>query len=169
MSKGAYVTTSRDTHQACRVIKRAVISGLNSTGVNVRDLTTATAAINRFDVKGGNAAGAIHVQMSLDNPEQMEILFSEPPGVPVDTRRERADREPLLPRGLPASSVRGDGPGGLPAPSRSRPTRGALLENWDTVAIRRRQPRLVVDFSSSAPAFFFSGDSWTSSGWRPSP
>ena len=32
----------------------------------------------------------------------------------------------------------------------------SLLENWNTVAIRGRQPRLVLDYSSSAPAFFFS-------------
>ena len=36
MTQGSYVTVSRDTHHACRVFKRAVISGLNSTGVNVR-------------------------------------------------------------------------------------------------------------------------------------
>jgi mannose-1-phosphate guanylyltransferase/phosphomannomutase len=30
-----------------------------------------------------------------------------------------------------------------------------LLDNWNTVAIRGRQPRLVLDYSLSAPAFFF--------------
>ncbi|NLV72395.1 MAG: NTP transferase domain-containing protein, partial [Actinobacteria bacterium] len=51
VGKGSYVATSRDTHQASRVLKRAIISGLNSTGVNVRDLTTAPLAVNRFDIK----------------------------------------------------------------------------------------------------------------------
>jgi mannose-1-phosphate guanylyltransferase / phosphomannomutase len=155
ISKGSYITTSRDTHQACRVFKRAIISGLNSTGVNVRDLTTAPLAVNRFDIKGGNAVGGIHVQISLENPEQIEILFSEPPGVPIDGRRERAIenryfREDF--RRAPFEEM-----GQVVYPPRVIETyTNSLLENWNTVAIRGRQPRLVLDYSSSAPAFFFS-------------
>ncbi len=155
LTKGAYVTTSRDTHQACRVFKRAIISGLNATGINVRDLTTAPLAVNRFDIKGGNAIGGIHVQISLENPEIIEILFSEPPGVPIDGRRERAIenhyfREDF--RRAPFEEM-----GQVMYPPRAIETyTNSLLENWNTVAIRGRQPRLVLDYSSSAPAFFFS-------------
>jgi len=53
LKKGARVCTSRDAHPASRVIKRAIISGLNSTGVVVRDLRVASSAINRFEVKNG--------------------------------------------------------------------------------------------------------------------
>jgi mannose-1-phosphate guanylyltransferase/phosphomannomutase len=155
LDKGVYVTTSRDTHAACRVIKRAVISGLNSTGVNVRDLTTATIAISRFDVKGGNSAGAVHVQMSHENPEYMEILFSEPPGVPVDNRHERAIENHYFREDFRRAQF--EEMGEVVYPPRVVETyTGALLENWDTVSISRRQPRLVLDYSSSAPAFFFS-------------
>ncbi len=38
LSKDAVVTTSRDSHPASRVLKRAVIAGLNASGINVRDL-----------------------------------------------------------------------------------------------------------------------------------
>jgi mannose-1-phosphate guanylyltransferase / phosphomannomutase len=155
LTKGAYVTTSRDTHQACRVFKRAIISGLNATGINVRDLTTAPLAVNRFDIKGGNAIGGIHVQISLHDPETIEILFSEPPGVPIDGRRERAIenhyfREDF--RRAPFEEM-----GQVMYPPRAIETyTNSLLENWNTVSIRGRQPRLVLDYSSSAPAFFFS-------------
>jgi mannose-1-phosphate guanylyltransferase/phosphomannomutase len=155
ITKGAYVTTSRDTHQACRVFKRAIISGLNSTGVNVRDLTTAPLAVNRFDIKGGNAVGGIHVQMSLENPEQIEILFSEAPGVPIDTRRERAIENHYFREDFRRAAF--EDMGQVVYPPRVIETyTNSLLENWNTVAIRGRQPRLVLDYSSSAPAFFFS-------------
>jgi len=155
ISKGAYVTTSRDTHQVCRVFKRAIISGLNSTGVNVRDLTTAPLAVNRFDIKGGNAVGGIHVQMSLDNPEQIEILFSEPPGVPIDGRRERAIENHYFREDFRRAAF--EEMGQVVYPPRVIETyTNSLLENWNTVAIRGRQPKLVLDYSSSAPAFFFS-------------
>jgi mannose-1-phosphate guanylyltransferase/phosphomannomutase len=155
ITKGTYVTTSRDTHHACRVFKRAIISGLNSTGVNVRDLTTAPLAINRFDIKGGNAVGGIHVQISLENPEMIEILFSEPPGVPIDGRRERAIENHYFREDFRRAAF--EEMGQVVYPPRVIETyTNSLLENWNTVAIRGRQPRLVLDYSSSAPAFFFS-------------
>ncbi len=155
IGKGTYVTTSRDTHQACRVLKRAIISGLNSTGVNVRDLTTAPLAVNRFDIKGGNAVGGIHVQMSRENPEQVEILFSEAPGLPLDTRRERAIENHYFREDFRRAAFEEMGRVVYP-PRVIESYTNFLLENWNTVAIRGRQPRLVLDYSSSAPAFFFS-------------
>ncbi|MBN1321775.1 MAG: NTP transferase domain-containing protein [Thermoleophilia bacterium] len=155
VGKGTYVATSRDTHQACRVTKRAIISGLNSTGVNVRDLTMAPLAVNRFDIKSGNAVGGIHVRMSLENPEQIEILFSEAPGVPADGKRERAIENNYFREDYRRADF--EEMGQVVYPPRVIETyTNALLDNWNTVAIRGRQPRLVLDYSSSAPGFFFS-------------
>jgi mannose-1-phosphate guanylyltransferase/phosphomannomutase len=155
LSKGAWVSTSRDAHHACRVFKRAIISGLNSTGVNVRDLTIAPLAVNRFDVMGGNAVGGIHTQISLADPEQVEILFSEPPGVPIDSKRERAIENTYFREDFRRSDFEEMGEVAYP-PRIIQTYTNLLLENWDTVAIRGRQARLVLDYSSSAPSFFFS-------------
>ena len=150
-----YVTTSRDPHHACRVFKRAIISGLNSTGVNVRDLTIAPLAVNRFDIKSGNAIGGIHVQMCLENPEQIEILFSESPGVPLDGKKERAIENLYFREDFRRAAF--EEMGQVIYPPRAIETyTNSLLDNWNTVAIRGRQPRLVLDYSASAPAFFFS-------------
>lgn len=152
--KDSHVTTSRDTHHACRVFKRAIISGLNSTGVNVRDLTRATVSINRFDIKSGAAVGGIHVQMSLDSPDQIEILFSETPGVPLDGKKERAIENLYFREDFRRASLEEMGVVVYP-PRAIEIYTNALLENWNTVAIRGRQPRMVLDYSSSAPAAFF--------------
>ncbi len=167
ISKGSYVTTSRDTHQACRVFKRAIISGLNSTGVNVRDLTTAPLAVNRFDIKSGNAVGGIHVQMSLENPEHIEILFSEAPGVPLDGKRERAIENHYFREDFRRAAF--EEMGQVVYPPRVIETyTNSLLENWNTVAIRGGSPgwcsttRSRRRPSSSRPR-------WTSLGWRRSP
>jgi len=47
LKQGARVVTSREAPTACRMIKRAMISGLNSTGVDVADLRVLPASINR--------------------------------------------------------------------------------------------------------------------------
>jgi len=154
IGQGQYVTTSRETHHACRVFKRAIISGLNSTGVNVRDLTIAPLAVNRFDIKSGNAIGGIHVQLCLENPEQIEILFSESPGVPLDGKKERAIENIYFREDFRRAAFHEMGKVMYP-PRAIETYTNSLLENWNTVAIRARQPRLVLDFSASAPAFFF--------------
>jgi len=154
IGKGSHVTTSRDPHHACRVFKRAIITGLNSTGVNVRDLTVVPVSVNRFDIKSGSSVGGIHVQMSLDNPEQIEILFSESPGVPLEGKRERAIENHYFREDFRRASF--EEMGQVVYPPRAIETyTTSLLQNWNTVAIRGRQPKLVLDYSSSAPSFFF--------------
>lgn len=155
LPKGSYVTVSRDTHHACRVLKRAMTSGLNSTGVNVRDLTMVPLPVSRFDVKSGNATGSIHVRISLENPEQVEILFSEAPGVPIDTRRERAIENLYFREDFRRADFEEMGQIVYPPRVIEAYTR-AIQETWDAAAIRGRQPRLVLDYSTSAAAFFFS-------------
>jgi mannose-1-phosphate guanylyltransferase/phosphomannomutase len=120
----------------------------------VRDLTTAPLAVNRFDIKSANAIGGIHVQMSLENPELIEILFSEAPGVPIDGKRERAIENHYFREDFRRAAL--EEMGQVVYPPRVIETyTNSLLENWNTVAIRGRQPRLVLDYSLSAPAFFF--------------
>ncbi|MBC7293339.1 MAG: hypothetical protein H5T84_04375, partial [Thermoleophilia bacterium] len=156
LGKDSYVTTSRDTHHACRVFKRAIISGLNSTGVNVRDLTVAPVTVNRFDIKSGASVGGIHVQMSLESPDHIEIVFSERPGVPLDNRRERAVENFYFREDFRRASP--EEMGVVIYPPRALETyTTALLQNWNTALIRGRQPRLVLDYSWSAAAYFFAG------------
>lgn len=153
--KGSYVTVSRDTHHACRVLKRAITSGLNSSGVNVRDLTMVPLPVSRFDVRNGNAVGCIHVRISLENPEQVEILFSEALGVPIDTRRERAIENLYFREDFRRADFEEMGQIVYPPRVIEAYTR-AIRETWDTTAIQGRQLRLVLDYSASAAAFFFS-------------
>jgi mannose-1-phosphate guanylyltransferase/phosphomannomutase len=154
LSKGAVVTVSRDMERACQVVQRAVVSGLNSTGVSVRDLSSATPALSRYDLRAGNAAGAMHVHMSADSPEQMEILFSEPPGVPIDSRRERTIENHYFREDFRRAQFEEMGEVLYP-PGLWGGYAALLLQNWDTASIRRRQPRLVLDIASSSAAPFF--------------
>ena len=83
------MVTSRDAHPASRVIKRALICGLNSTGVVVRDLRVASSAVNRFEVKNGSSQGGLHVRISSWDPEMIQIQVFEPPGVNLSEKRQK--------------------------------------------------------------------------------
>jgi len=149
LPKGARVTTSRDAHPASRVFKRALICGLNSTGVVVRDLRVASSAINRFEVKNGNTQGGMHVRISPWDPEMAQIQVFEPPGVTISEKRQK-DIEKYYARQDFRRAFYSEF-GEIQFPDRAMETyvRG-LTRNLDMEAIRDRGFRLVIDYSGSA-------------------
>jgi len=148
LPKGAKVVTSRDAHPASRVIKRAMISGLNSTGVDVRDLRVSSPAVNRFEIKGGNAQGGLHVRISSWDPEVVQIQVFEPPGIPVGEKTQK-NIEKYYGRQDFRRAFYSE-MGRIQYPDRAAETyvRG-LTGSWDTDAIRKRGYRLVIDYSYS--------------------
>ena len=148
LKKGARITTSRDAHPASRVIKRALICGLNSTGVIVRDLRVASSAINRYEAKTGSAEGGLHVRISSWDPEMIQIQVFEPPGINLSEKRQK-DIEKYYGREDFRRAFYSEF-GELEFPDRAMETyvRG-LLNSWDTERIRSRAYRLVIDYSHS--------------------
>ena len=59
MKKGSTVVASRDTSRAARVLKRALMVGLNAAGVDVADLEVATVPVTRFGVRNENGEGGL--------------------------------------------------------------------------------------------------------------
>ena len=53
------VVTSRDSSRSARMLKRAMMAGLNSGGVNVVDLEVASVPVTRFVVRQGTPAGGV--------------------------------------------------------------------------------------------------------------
>jgi mannose-1-phosphate guanylyltransferase / phosphomannomutase len=81
LERGARVVTSRAASPSCRLIRRALLAGVNSTGVHAADLQVLPAAINRHLLKTGGYDAGIHVQPSAADPEVVEIRIFEPPGI----------------------------------------------------------------------------------------
>jgi mannose-1-phosphate guanylyltransferase/phosphomannomutase len=146
LKKGARVCTSRDAHPASRVIKRAIISGLNSTGVVIRDLRIASSAINRFEVKHGSAQGGVHVRIASWDPEMIQIQLIEPPGINLSEARQK-DVEKYYGRQDFRRAFYSEF-GEIPDRAMETYVRG-LLQSWDVHRIRSRAYRLVIDYSYS--------------------
>ncbi len=151
LPKGASVTTSRDAHPASRVIKRALISGLNSTGVVVRDLRVASSAVNRFEVKRGESQGGMHVRMASWDPESIQIQVFEPPGVDLSERRQKDVEKYYGRQDFRRAFYREFGEIQFPDRAVETYVRG-LRSSWDLERIRDRAYRLVVDCSYSPAA-----------------
>jgi len=87
--KAGMVLINRDAHYTPRMLKRAIISGLPSAGINVADVSTLPIPVARYMVHATNAAGGIHVRQSpLDN-RVVDIKFFDSQGLDIDTVAER--------------------------------------------------------------------------------
>lgn len=89
LPRGAVVTINRDAHYTPRMLKRAIVAGLPSAGVNVVDLQTVPIPVARFFTAASGAAGGIHVRLSpLDN-RVVEIKFFDERGLDISTASQR--------------------------------------------------------------------------------
>jgi mannose-1-phosphate guanylyltransferase/phosphomannomutase len=89
MKKGATVTASRDTSRAARALKRAMIAGLNASGVNVDDLQMAPVPVTRFQVRTERSQGGITVRLAAGDPQSVTIRFFDADGTDIDESRQR--------------------------------------------------------------------------------
>ena len=152
LKRGARVVASRDSAPGCRMIKRAMLSGLNAAGLDVADLRVAPPAVSRHVLKTQGFAAAVHVGLSHLDPEAVFIRIYEPPGILLTPGLQKEieknfTRQEL--RRVAAGSV-----GSVSYPARVRESYAQdLLDSLDVDAVRERRFRIVVDYGYSASSF----------------
>ena len=152
LPKGAIVTTSRDSSRAARVLKRAVMVGLNSAGVNVEDLEAATMPVTRFHIASGQSGGGVAVQLSADDPRSVTIRFLDEHGLDLDGNTQRKI-ERLVSR-EEARRVLAPEIGDIDFPPRTAELyANALVEGVDLEAVRGCRFKLVLDYAYGASSF----------------
>jgi mannose-1-phosphate guanylyltransferase/phosphomannomutase len=152
LKRGARVAASRESAPACRMIKRAMISGFTSAGLDVADLRVLPAAVARHLLKSEGYEAGFHVGTSLTDPEVVQIRFFEQPGIGL-TPALQNEIEKNFTRGELRRVGFGD-IGTISYPARVRETYAQdLLDGIDVEAIRARGFRLVVDYGFSAASF----------------
>jgi mannose-1-phosphate guanylyltransferase/phosphomannomutase len=87
--KGSVITTSRDTSRAARVLKRALMVGCNSVGVNVTDLEVATIPVTRHHIRTRGTKGGLTVRLSPDDPQSVAIRFFDAHGLDLSESDQR--------------------------------------------------------------------------------
>jgi mannose-1-phosphate guanylyltransferase / phosphomannomutase len=152
LKRGARVVASREGTPACRMMKRAMISGLSSTGVDVADLRVIPAAVARHLVKSEGYDAGIHVGVSPSDPEAIRIQFFEPPGIEMSAAMQK-EVEKHFTRGE-LRRVASTDVGRIAYPARARETYASvLLSTLDAESIRSRHFRIVVDYGFSAASY----------------
>jgi mannose-1-phosphate guanylyltransferase/phosphomannomutase len=152
LERGARVVASREGPAVCRMIKRAMVSGLSSTGVHVADLRVSPAAVARHLVKSEGYDAGFHIGVSPNDPEIVRIQFFEPPGVEMSPAMQK-EVEKHFTRGE-LRRVAAGGVGGITYPARVHETYAAeLLSTIEADRVRDRGFRIVVDYGSSGASY----------------
>jgi mannose-1-phosphate guanylyltransferase/phosphomannomutase len=149
LKRGSRVVASREAPLSCRMIKRAMLSGLTSTGVDVADLRTLPAAVSRHFLKTEGYDAGFHIGTSATDPEVVQIRFFEQPGIQLTPALQKEIEKHFSRRELRRAAATGVGDIAYPARVRESYAQD-LLATLDIGAIRERGFRLVVDYGYSS-------------------
>jgi mannose-1-phosphate guanylyltransferase/phosphomannomutase len=149
LKKGSVVCTSRDTSRSARALKRALIAGLNLSGVHVMDLELASVPVTRFHVRSQRTQGGMSVRLAPGDSDSVEIRFMDEDGADIDEGAQRKI-ERLLYREDFRRAFAGD-IGDITFPPRAIEFYTAALEaSVDAERLRRRAFKVVLDYSFGA-------------------
>ena len=149
LKRGSRVVTSREAAPQCRLLRRAILAGINAAGVHVADLRVTPAAVNRHLLKTESFEAGLHVGPSASDPEAVEIEVYEPPGVQASTAFLKEIEKHFSRQEYRRAAC--DEVGEIGFPSRAAESYSEdLLRTLDTDAIRARRFRIVVDYAYSA-------------------
>ncbi|MDH2426227.1 mannose-1-phosphate guanyltransferase [Sphaerisporangium sp. TRM90804] len=89
LKKGSSVITSRDSSRAARALKRAVISALTASAINVLDLEAAPLPVARFHTARETASGGIALRTTPGDPQSVDIIFMDENGADLSQGAQR--------------------------------------------------------------------------------
>jgi mannose-1-phosphate guanylyltransferase/phosphomannomutase len=149
LQKGAVVTTSRDASRAARALKRAVISALTASAINVRDLEVAPTPVTRFEVAMGDSVGGVMLRTTPGDQQSIDIVFLDSTGADLSPAAQRK-----LERTFSRQEFRRAFPGEiaeLSFPARSVDTYcQELLRSIDTSGVPDSGLKVVIDCAGGA-------------------
>jgi mannose-1-phosphate guanylyltransferase/phosphomannomutase len=131
------------------MVKRALITGVLSTGVDVADLRVLQSAVNRHLLKAENFDAGVHIGVNPVDPEVVAVQFYERPGIQLTAALQKEIEKNYTrheARRVGAADV-----GTISYPARAAESYAAdLLSGLDVQAIHQRRFRIVVDYGYSA-------------------
>jgi mannose-1-phosphate guanylyltransferase/phosphomannomutase len=146
LPKGSIVCINRDAHKTPRMIKRAIIAGLPSAGINVSDLEAVPLPVARHYVRTTDAVGGVHVRLSPFDPRTVDIKFFDQKGQDISKNTERKIENLFFREDFRRVYLDDIGTISYASNVIGRYTT-AFLRALDLDLMRKRSYRLVVDYA----------------------
>lgn len=90
LPRDSSILVGRDYLRASRMLKRAFLGGILSTGVNVHDIKAAPVPLVRYKLASFGEVAGVHFQQSAAGSRHTEIVFYDDDGNVVDTNLEKS-------------------------------------------------------------------------------
>jgi mannose-1-phosphate guanylyltransferase/phosphomannomutase len=152
LKKDATVVTSRDSSRSSRMLKRAVMAGLNAAGVNVRDLEVASVPVTRFAVRSPDVTGGMTIRLVEGDPQSVVIRFFDTNGADMSEAGQRKIERLFLREDFRRVFPGEIGDIGFP-PRHLELYSNALETAVDFERIRQAGFKVVVDYAYGATSF----------------
>ena len=149
LPKKSVVTAARDPTKTARVIKRTMVAGLNAAGVDCHDLELVPVAVARFYARAQRAVGGFAVRTAPEDAQSVEIVFFDERGIDIDAGTQRKLERAYYRDDLRRAFHYEIGELTFPARGREYYLQG-LLDAVDADAIRKRAPKVVIDYAWGA-------------------
>jgi len=155
MGKGTCISTSRDSHKSSRMIYRALLSGVLSSGVNVADLEMVPLPVNRYELKALKSRGGFHVRKSPYDQEVIDIKFFDENGMDLSSAREKMIERLFFGEDFKRMGIEDVGELNFPFHRVAESYKEGVLSRIDRDAIRAANIKVVVDYAYSSASQIF--------------
>jgi mannose-1-phosphate guanylyltransferase / phosphomannomutase len=152
LKKDSTVITSRDSSRSARMLKRAMMAGLNAAGINVRDLEVASVPVTRFAVARPDADAGISIRLDEADPQSIVIRFFDSNGADITESGQRKIERLFLREDFRRVFPGEIGDIGFP-PRHLEHYSTALEAAVDVACIASANFKVVVDYSYGAASF----------------
>ncbi len=154
LPKGSFVSTSRDAHKTSRMINRAVMTGILSTGVNVHDYGVTPMPVCRLLARSGNEVGGIHTRRSPFDPLLLDLKFFDTKGLDLHPSMEKTVERLFFKEDFRRMSMEETGEMVFPIHGLEFYQNG-FMSAIDAEAISRAKFKIVLDYSYGSSSRIF--------------
>ena len=154
MGSGSYVVISRDDHRATRMIKRGLISGILSAGVNVGDMLNAPIPVARYEIGNNGEVGGIHIRQSPYDAKLIDIKFFDKFGSDISINQEKSIEQLFFREDFKRADI--DNVGFITVPPRANEFyKTGYLETIEKKIYSNKSMKAVIDYSHSSASLVF--------------
>jgi mannose-1-phosphate guanylyltransferase/phosphomannomutase len=144
--KGKAILASRDPNNVSRLIKRAIISGMQSTGIAIIDLQSTSIPQTRQELMSGDYDGGIHVRRSIRNADQTDIIIFSKDGRDISIAMSKKIERYFF--GEDIARVHYEDVGKVKYPQRTNEHYiSRYLKSIDVNKIKEKNFKLFIDYS----------------------
>ena len=155
LGKGATVVSSMDGHKASRMIYRALIAGILSSGVNVSNIEIVPIPINRYVLKSLSSKGGIHVRKSPFDNEVIDIKFFDSDGMDLPSAKEKSIERLFWGEDYLRPGIEDTGELSFPFCRVAEEYKDGVMHFIDTTAVKDRGFKIVIDYAFGSASQLF--------------